>query len=140
VLAAIREMHRQGIFLEITTLLIPGENDAPDEIRQIAEFIASVSRDIPWHVSRFHPQYKQTDKDWTPAETVFGALEMGKEAGLNYLYAGNLSGGKYEHTYCPECGATLIERSGFSSRPVGLEGSRCANCHRDLGSELKLSR
>jgi pyruvate formate lyase activating enzyme len=132
VLKAIKLMHERGIFLEITTLIVPGENDDRDELRRLAEFIASVSPDIPWHVSRFHPQYKQADKEWTPSETVFAALEMGKEAGLKYLYAGNLPAGRYENTYCPSCGELVIERSGFASRSSGLTGNRCAACDHEL--------
>lgn len=128
VLKAIRLMHEKGIFLEITTLIVPGENDKKEEIKQIADFIVSVSPEIPWHVSRFHPQYKQTAKDWTRADVIFEALEMGKASGLKYLYAGNLPGGKYENTYCPRCGAPVIERSGFSSRTIGLSGNHCSNC------------
>lgn len=132
VLKAIELMHEAGIFLEITTLLIPGENDGDDEIRRVAEFIASVSADIPWHISRFHPQYKQTGKDWTPADTIFGAVEIGKRAGLNYIYPGNLPAGDLEHTCCPSCGERVIERSGFSSRNVGLDGKKCRACGEDL--------
>jgi len=128
VLQAIRAMYEKGIFLEITTLIVPGENDGFDEIKQIADFIASVSPEIPWHVSRFHPQYKQADKAWTPADTIFKALEIGEQAGLKYLYAGNLPAAKYENTYCPKCGATVIVRSGFSSRSGGLTGNKCINC------------
>jgi pyruvate formate lyase activating enzyme len=128
VLKAIELMHRKGIFLEITTLIVPGENDNADELKGLAEFIASVSPEIPWHVSRFHPQYKQANKEWTPSETIFGALEVGEKAGLKYLYAGNLPAGKYENTYCPNCGQLVIERSGFHSRMAGLSGSRCSNC------------
>jgi pyruvate formate lyase activating enzyme len=128
VLKAIRMMHEKGIFIEVTTLIVPGENDGQDEISRIVEFIASLSADIPWHVSRFHPQYKQTDKDWTPSETIFQALETGKKAGLKYVYAGNLPAGKYEHTYCPQCGATVIERSGFYSITSGLRGNTCRSC------------
>ncbi len=132
VLKAIDLMHRAGIFLEITTLLIPGENDGDDEVRRIAEFIASVSPHIPWHISRFHPQYKQADTDWTPADTIFGAVEIGRQAGLKYIYPGNLPAGDLEHTCCPSCGARVIERSGFASRNVGLDGTKCAACGEDL--------
>jgi pyruvate formate lyase activating enzyme len=132
VLTAIRTMHEKGIFLEVTTLIVPGENDSTDEIKQIADFIVSVSPEIPWHVSRFHPQYKTSDKDWTPSDTIFGALEIGKQSGLKYVYAGNLPAGKYEHTYCPKCGATVIERSGFSSRAKALSGTKCSNCGQGL--------
>jgi pyruvate formate lyase activating enzyme len=132
VLKAIRAMHEAGIFLEITTLIVPGENDSREEIKQIADFIVSISPEIPWHVSRFHPQYKQSTKAWTPAETIFEALESGKEAGLKYVYAGNLPAGRYEHTYCPNCGDMVIERSGFSSRKTGLSDGKCANCGESL--------
>lgn len=132
VLKAIRTMHEHGIFLEITTLVVPGENDNRDELKHIAEFIVSVSPDVPWHVSRFHPQYKQTDKEWTPSNTIFQTLEIGKKTGLKYVYAGNLPAGDYENTYCPACGHMVIERSGFSSRKTGLSGSRCANCDEQL--------
>jgi len=134
VLNSIRLMHEKGIFLEITTLVIPGENDSERELKQIAEFIASVSPEIPWHVSRFHPDYKTQDKDWTPAETVFQAAAIGEAAGLKFVYAGNLPGGKYEHTYCPGCGTKVIERSGFSSKKVGLDGSKCRKCGRSFGA------
>jgi pyruvate formate lyase activating enzyme len=128
VLKAIRMMHEMGIFLEVTTLIVPGENDGMDEIKQIAEFIASISDEIPWHVSRFHPQYRHADKEWTRSDTIFQALEIGKTSGLKYLYAGNLPAGKYEHTYCPRCGATVIERSGFYALSGGLRGNACRKC------------
>jgi pyruvate formate lyase activating enzyme len=132
VLKAIELMYAAGIFLEITTLLIPGENDGADEVRQIAEFIASISPDIPWHVSRFHPQYKQTNKKWTPADTIMAAVETGRKAGLRYIYPGNLPAGDLENTYCPSCGEKVVERSGFSSRKVGLGGTKCKACGADL--------
>lgn len=132
VLEAIRQMHARGIFLELTTLVIPGENDSPGELKQLAEFIASVSPTIPWHVSRFHPDYKLDDRGWTPADTVFGAVEIGKAAGLKYVYAGNLAAGEHEHTYCPGCGSMVIRRSGFSSSKVGLKGKACSKCGKEL--------
>jgi pyruvate formate lyase activating enzyme len=134
VLKAIRLMHEKGIFIEITTLIVPGENDARDELRQIADFIVSVSPEIPWHVSRFHPQYKQSDKEWTSSDKIFEALAVGKRSGLKYVYAGNLPAGKYEHTYCPHCGALVIERSGFSSRSCGLSGNACSACGEALNN------
>jgi len=132
VLKAIRMMYEKGIFIEVTTLIVPGENDNMDEIAQIAEFIASISPEIPWHVSRFHPQYKQTHKEWTSSDTIFRALEIGKSRGLKYLYAGNLPAGEYEHTHCPHCGATVVERSGFYSLTSGLRGSNCRACGKTL--------
>jgi pyruvate formate lyase activating enzyme len=132
VLKAIELMHQRGIFLEITTLLIPGANDGREEVKQIAEFIASISPDIPWHVSRFHPDYKRLDEEYTPAETIFDAAEIGRASGLKYVYAGNLPAGKYENTSCPGCGATVIEREGFSSKNTGLDGRKCRRCGKGL--------
>ena len=132
VLSAIKLMYEKGIFIEITTLVIPGENDGREELTKLADFIASVSPGIPWHVSRFHPDYKQHDRGWTPSETIFDAAEIGKASGLKYVYAGNLPAGKYEHTYCPACGEMVIERSGFVSRNAGLDGRKCHKCGRDL--------
>ena len=132
VLKAISLMHAKGIFVEITTLVIPGENDGREELTRLAGFIASLSPDIPWHVSRFHPDYRQHDVGWTPSETIFDAAEIGKAAGLKYVYAGNLPAGKYEHTYCPACGEVVIERSGFASRNAGLDKCKCRKCGRDL--------
>jgi pyruvate formate lyase activating enzyme len=85
-------------------------------------------------VSRFHPDYKFRAKDWTPAGTIFDAAEIGKAAGLKYVYAGNLEAGKHENTCCPNCGTTLIERCGFSSRNTGLAGTRCSAC----GTEIRI--
>ncbi len=132
VLEAIKAMHEAGIFLEVTTLLIPGENDSPDEITEIADFIVSVSPEIPWHVSRFYPHYKQRSKPWTQPESIFKALEIGKARGLKYVYAGNLPGGRYEHTWCPKCGNLVIERYGFTSRKVGLKDTSCSECGEKL--------
>ena len=132
VLEAIRLMREKGIFLEITTLVVPGENDRPEELGQIAEFIASVSPEIPWHVSRFHPDYKHRGAGWTSSESVFEAAKIGLASGLKYVYAGNLPAGRFENTYCPACGAELIARSGFSSKKTGLasaaSGQRGASC------------
>ena len=91
-----------------------------------------MSPEIPWHISRFHPQYKQSDRDWTPADTIFGAVETGRKAGLKYIYPGNLPAGDLEHTGCPSCGERVIERSGFTSRNVGLAGKKCKACGEDL--------
>ena len=129
---AIRLMHQAGINIEVTTLLIPGFNDDEDELKRLTGFLASVSAEIPWHVSRYHPNYKFDQARATPAGSIFRALEIGKEAGLKYLYAGNMPAGEYENTRCPGCGATVIERAGFSTRIVGLEGSACASCGRQL--------
>ena len=133
---AIRRMHEVGIRIEVTTLLIPGFNDDDDELKALVEFLAGVSPTIPWHVSRYHPDYQFDQAGPTPAEAIFHALEIGKQAGLKFLYAGNLPGGAYENTLCPACGATVIERIGFSARLTGLDGSACKAC----GEELPITR
>ena len=129
---SIRLMHQAGIHLEVTTLLIPGFNDDEAELKQLAEFLAGVSVDIAWHVSRYHPNYKFDRAPATPPETIFHALDIGRQAGLRYLYAGNLPAGDYENTRCPNCNALVIERAGFHARPVGLKGSACAACGHEL--------
>ena len=129
---AIRLMHQAGINIEVTTLLIPGFNDNDDELKQLTEFLAGVSNTVPWHVSRYHPNYQFNQAQATPADRIFRALEIGEQAGLKYLYAGNMPGGKYENTRCHHCGATVIERTGFSARVVGLDGSNCAACGEQL--------
>jgi len=132
VLDTIARMHAAGILVEVTTLLIPGYNDDPDELRRLAAFVAGVSPDVPWHVSRYHPDFEFDGAPMTPSETIFRALEIGKEAGLRYVYAGNMPAGKHEHTCCASCGATVIERSGFAARVVGLEGTSCKACGAEL--------
>jgi pyruvate formate lyase activating enzyme len=122
-----------GLWLEIVTLLIPGFNDSPDELRRLTEFLARISPDIPWHVTAFHGDYKmQNDvaRD-TTAEDLLQAVEIGRQSGLRYIYAGNLPGmvGEYEDTHCPQCSESLIKRNGYliKSYRVTPEGN-CPNC------------
>ena len=132
VLDTIAMVHAMGFWTEIVTLVIPGYNDSDDELRAAAEFIASVSPFIPWHVTAFHKDYKLTSPDDTPAETLLRAAQIGEAVGLKYVYAGNLPGrvGRYEHTFCHQCGVLLIERHGYLiiqdrlSRTLG----RCPDC------------
>lgn len=130
VLDSIAGIHERGIWLEVLTLVIPGFNDSEEELRKAAGFIASVSRDVPWHVTAFHPDYKMMDRGSTPARTLVRAAEIGKEEGLRYVYAGNLPGrvGDWENTRCPECGSTVIERHGFRVIRNRLVGGACPNC------------
>jgi pyruvate formate lyase activating enzyme len=130
VLDTIEGIHARGIWLEVLTLVIPDFNDSEDELRRAAGFVASVSKDIPWHVTAFHPDYKMTDRGATPAATLLRAAEIGTEEGLRYVYAGNLPGrtGKWEHTRCPECGETVIERFGFRVRRNRLAAGACPRC------------
>ncbi len=115
VLDTIQNAHQLGLWIEVVTLVIPGFNDSPDELWEAARFLRSVSADIPWHVTAFHPDYKMTDPPPTPPRTLQQAAEIGQEAGLNYVYAGNLPGrvGSLENTYCPKCSTLLVERRGY---------------------------
>jgi pyruvate formate lyase activating enzyme len=115
ILETIRSLHGMGIWLEIVTLLIPGFNDSEDELRGLTEFLASVSPDIPWHVTAFHKDYKMDDPDNTRPADLLRAAEIGKKAGLRYVYAGNLPGmvGEHENTRCQNCGDTLIRRHSY---------------------------
>jgi pyruvate formate lyase activating enzyme len=115
VLATIRMAYQIGLWVEVVTLVVPGFNDSTEELMDAARFIASVSPDIPWHVTAFHPDYKMTDPPPTSVKTLIKAAEIGQEAGLNYVYAGNLPGrtGEYEATFCPNCRTPLIHRYGY---------------------------
>jgi len=115
VLETIAMAWQRGLWVEVVTLVVPGFNDSTDELMQAARYIASVSPEIPWHVTAFHPDYKMTGPDATQVETLVRAAEIGQEAGLQFVYAGNLPGraGALENTYCPGCGKLLIERYGF---------------------------
>jgi pyruvate formate lyase activating enzyme len=131
VLDSIRLIQQMGFWLEIVTLIIPGFNDSDEELRRIAEFIAGVSPDVPWHVTAFHKDYKMLGPENTPAATLVRAAEIGGTAGLKYVYAGNLPGrtGRLEDTVCPGCGETLVARQGYriSAYRVTAEG-RCPAC------------
>jgi pyruvate formate lyase activating enzyme len=115
ILRTIRALHEMGLWLEIVTLIIPGFNDSDGELRSAAEFLAGVSPDIPWHVTAFHSDYKMDETPNTPVETLLRAAEIGKSAGLRYVYAGNLPGrvGDLENTRCHQCRELLVERYGY---------------------------
>ncbi|HXF81594.1 MAG TPA: AmmeMemoRadiSam system radical SAM enzyme [bacterium] len=132
VLETIRRAHAMGFWTEIVTLVIPDFNDRDDELRAIAEFIASVSPLIPWHVTAFHADYKMMDRADTPPETLLRAAQIGEAAGLRYVYAGNRPGrvGRYEHTFCHHCGTLLVERRGYAVLRDRLspQRGRCPDC------------
>lgn len=131
VLDSIRLAHQKGLWVEVVTLVVPGFNDSTQELLAAARFIASVSPDIPWHVTAFHPDYKMTDPPPTSVKTLLRAAEIGQEAGLNYVYAGNLPGyvGGYEHTSCPKCQSILIRRYGYIIQEYHLTAQgACAQC------------
>ena len=128
VLDNVRLMHELGIWVETTTLIIPGLNDSPAELRDIARFIRGVSPSIPWHVTAFYPTYKMQDRPPTPASILRQAREIGLEEGLRFVYEGNIPGEGGESTYCPACGEELISRYGFSIRYNHLADGRCGKC------------
>lgn len=123
----IRMIHDRGIWLEVVTLIIPGFNDREDELREMARFLASIDRNIPWHVTAFHKDYRMTDPDATPPRTLMRAAEIGTEEGLRFIYAGNLPGqvGPWENTRCPSCQEVVIERYGYLIRAYRLTADGC---------------
>ncbi|HEX9112574.1 MAG TPA: AmmeMemoRadiSam system radical SAM enzyme, partial [Terriglobales bacterium] len=132
ILDTIRSLHQMGVWLEIVTLLIPGFNDSDDELRKLASFLASVSPDIPWHVTAFHQDYKMTSPGDTRPEDLLRAAAIGREAGLRYIYAGNLPGyvGDLEDTHCQHCGELLIRRYGYAIEEYKLTPQGCCPaCH-----------
>jgi len=128
VLETLRGMIKRGVWVEVTTLVIPTLNDDEAELRDIAAFIHSLGEEVPWHVSRFFPRYKSQDLSPTPVTTIDRALEIGREAGLKNVYSGNVPGSDSDHTYCSACGNLLIERQGYEIRANKLEGPRCRRC------------
>ena len=127
ILETIRRLHAMEFWLEVVTLVIPGFNDSDEELTRMAEFLAGVSPDIPWHVTAFHKDYKMTEPDATGAETLARAAEIGRTAGLRYVYAGNLPGqaGDLENTRCPECRELLVERFGYRIADYRLTPDGC---------------
>lgn len=127
----IKMVHERGFWEEIVTLVIPGFNDSEDELKCAADFIASVSPDIPWHVTAFHQDYNMRENANTTAEQLVRACEIGRDAGLRYIYAGNLPGcvGQWENTYCPSCNEILVERYGYMIRQMNIsKEGLCPSC------------
>jgi pyruvate formate lyase activating enzyme len=135
VLDTLRLLKEKEFWVEVVTLLVPGFNDSDEELTDIARFLASVSPDIPWHVTAFHKDYKMTDPEDTPVATLLRAAAIGERQGLHFVYAGNLPGqvGNYECTFCPGCRALLIERHGYRivKNRVSRAGS-CPDCDRAI--------
>ncbi|HEY9285202.1 MAG TPA: AmmeMemoRadiSam system radical SAM enzyme [Pyrinomonadaceae bacterium] len=131
ILDTVRMVHERGFWSEIVTLVVPGFNDSADELRRAADFIASVSPDIPWHVTAYHQDYRMTENANTTAEQLVRACETGRAAGLRYVYAGNQPGrvGRWENTYCHNCDELLVERYGYIIRQARVtpEGN-CPKC------------
>ncbi len=130
VLESIKRTHEAGIWTELTTLVIPGYNDSYANLRKTAGFISSLSKDIPWHVSRFHPMHKLLGAKMTPIETLEKAYDIGKKSGLNYVYVGNVSS-EHENTFCPKCNAKIIGRIGYNTKS-SLKGNECPECRHEI--------
>lgn len=128
VLENIRLADELGIWVEVTTLIIPTLNDSPEELKLIAEFIANTNKDIPWHITQFYPTYKLLNLPRTPIEILHKAREIGLEAGLRYVYEGNVPGLGNENTYCYNCGSILIERWGYSIGKNMIKDGHCPFC------------
>ena len=132
VLDGIRGMYEAGIHVEVTTLVVPNQNDSEGELRSIAEFVAGLSLDVPWHVSRFHPDYKALDAVPTPEATMRKGVRLGREAGLRYVYAGNIMLDDTSDTRCPQCGHVVIGRRHFGVTETDLDGKCCGECGEEL--------
>lgn len=138
VLDTIANMHEASIHVEVTTLIVPGRNDSEEELRGIARFLAGISPSLPWHISRFHPDYMATDIPATPIESMMLAERLGREAGLRYVYLGNVLTEEGQNTRCPGCGEVLVRRTGFGRTSVHISEARCPKCGRDVPLVLTL--
>ncbi len=133
VLKSLKIMKKMGVWVEITTLLIPTLNDSENELKQIAEFIRDeLGEKTPWHISRFHPDYKLMNLPATPAEKIHKAREIGIDAGLRYVYAGNLPGDAGENTCCYNCNELLIERYVFDIHKNKIKDGKCPSCGKKI--------
>jgi pyruvate formate lyase activating enzyme len=125
----LRDMKSRGVFVEVTTLIVPGLNDGADELKALAAFLVNdLGPDTPWHISRFHPTYRLTDRPPTPLKTLRDAREIGLAVGLKYVYTGNVPGDTGENTFCPACSQALIERLGYQVGRFEIKDGRCGKC------------
>lgn len=132
VLDSIKYAKEKGLWVEIVTLLVPEFNDSENELREIAKFIKSISSEIPWHITAFHPDYKMSDRDYTSPQSLLKAALIGKEEGLLYIYIGNIYGGPlsvWENTYCPSCKKAIVKRRGFSVYEINIKDGKCKFCN-----------
>jgi pyruvate formate lyase activating enzyme len=124
----IKAMWERGVWVEVTTLLIPGYNDDSAELSALADWLVSVSPEMPWHISAFRPTYHLTDAPSTPVSTIHKACDIGRKAGIRYVYAGNVWGDEGEKTFCHNCGKVVIDRVGFTVRTNRLRDGACPDC------------
>ncbi|HUT62549.1 MAG TPA: AmmeMemoRadiSam system radical SAM enzyme [Anaerolineae bacterium] len=132
VLEAIRKYYENGVWIEITTLIVPGHNDSDEMLLKMGEFIASIDLKIPWHISRFYPTYKVQHLPITDIDTIHKAVEIGKKLSLKYVYTGNIPGDNFENTYCPHCKRKVITREGFTLINMNLNENICKNCNEKI--------
>ncbi len=132
VLNTLEMMKDMGVWLEVTTLLIPGLNDSVEELKELSRFLANLDTNIPWHISRFHPTYRLTNVSPTPPESLRKARDIGFEAGLNYVYTGNIPGDDGEKTLCHNCGTLLIDRFGFNVEQNSIRRDHCPKCDTEI--------
>ena len=128
VLTGIEALLHAGMWIEITTLVVPGYNDSQEELGAVARYIAGLGKHIPWHISRYHPDYQMLDGGPTPMDTLLRAYDLGKEAGLDYVYLGNVPGHPSENTACPNCGTIVVAREGYTLSGLRLSDGRCQSC------------
>lgn len=132
VLENVKLLYELGVWVELTTLIIPGYNDSPNELRSLASFIKDISPSIPWHISAFHPAYQLLDVQSTPVSTLDMAFQIGVETGLQFVYEGNVLTKNKENTYCPRCSALLVQRSGFHATIKNLKNNACTQCGMEI--------
>lgn len=133
VLDTVKLMYELGVWVEVTTLIIPGKNDSSEELQDIASFLVDIDRGIPWHVTAFYPTYKMLQQPRTPRQTLERARNIGLSAGLQYVYEGNIPGSGGENTICPSCGMEVVRRRGFSVLKNSLVDGKCPNCSLAVG-------
>ena len=133
----IKKIWKMGIWIEVTTLIIPGSNDSEKELKQIAKFLVKISKNIPWHISAFYPCYKMLDRPSTSEETLISAYEIGKKAGLKYVYTGNIPNSDHESTFCPKCNTLVIERWGMKVLENNLKNGKCPKCKTKIQGKWK---
>jgi len=136
VLESIKLMKELGIWVEITTLLIPTLNDSDEELKKLAEFIFSLGAETPWHISRYYPTYKMTDIPATPVRSVINARQIGLDVGLRYVYTGNIPGDNGENTFCHKCGKILIQRYSYNIGIINVKDSKCIFCNASIDGSL----